>query len=160
MVSYTCVGWREAKWAYKIDGFVEQSPSALEQKITWGFLISSLMMNSTRSPRIVLAELSSWTFWLITLKSAIVNSWITHSLKRPPLCWLSNGTVPVYSMLWKEREKMVLQSEHCSWNQWNLLHNKGFLNSERVTLSLLRTKSKWTREQEHCCAHELINWIW
>ena len=39
------------------------------------------------------------------LKSAIANSWITHSLKRPPLCWLSTGTVSVYSMLWREREK-------------------------------------------------------
>jgi len=30
VVSHTCVGWCEAKWAYKNDGFVEPSPSALE----------------------------------------------------------------------------------------------------------------------------------
>jgi len=33
--SCTCVRWCEAKWAYKIDGFVEPSPSAFEQKIPW-----------------------------------------------------------------------------------------------------------------------------
>jgi len=32
----------------------------------------------------------------------------------------------LYSILWKEREKMALQSDHCFWNQWNLLHNRGF----------------------------------
>jgi len=41
--SCTYVGWREAEWAYKIDGFVEPSPSALEQKIPWVFLISSVL---------------------------------------------------------------------------------------------------------------------
>jgi len=54
---------------------------------------------------------------------------------------------------------MVLQSDHCLWNQWNLLHNRGICNSGRVT-SCYVPKSKWSREQEQCCAHELINWIW
>ena len=30
---------------------------------------------------------------------------------------------------------MALQSEDCLWNQWNFLHNKGFFNSDRVTIS-------------------------
>jgi len=30
--SCTCVRWREEKWAYKIDGFVEPSPSALKKR--------------------------------------------------------------------------------------------------------------------------------
>ena len=51
---------------------------------------------------------SSWViFFDILSKNDEIrncNSWITHSLKRPPLCLLSTGTVPVYSMLWKERE--------------------------------------------------------
>jgi len=41
--SCTCVRWREEKWAYKIDGFVEPSPSALEKKIPWCFWISSVL---------------------------------------------------------------------------------------------------------------------
>ena len=88
--SCTWVRWREAKWAYKIDGFVEPSPTALAQKLPWGlWIIICFMMNSNRSPGMVLVNLSSSTHYLKMLKSSIVNSWITRSLKRPPLCWLS-----------------------------------------------------------------------
>jgi len=41
--SCTCVRWREAKWAYKINGFMEPSPSVMELKIPWVFLISSVL---------------------------------------------------------------------------------------------------------------------
>jgi len=44
----------KAKWAFKIDGFVEPSPSTLEQKMHWGIWTSSVMMKSTRSPRMIL----------------------------------------------------------------------------------------------------------
>jgi len=30
---------------------------------------------------------------------------------------------------------MARQSDHCLWNQWNLLHNRGIFNSDSDTIS-------------------------
>ena len=56
----------------------------------------------------ILDKLSSSTL-LRMLKPAFVNSWITHSLKRPKTA----VHCPVYIAGCEKKRKMVLESEHC-----------------------------------------------
>ena len=115
------------KRAYKIDGFVEPLSCTLEKKIHWSFLTSSLMMKSTRSPRMILDKVASSTQKRRMLKPALVNSWKAHPLKRPKKMFTVQSTACC-----EKKRKMVLEFDHCE--NWNVLHNR-FLNSERATIS-------------------------
>jgi len=60
----SCTGhvWDGVKRAYRIAGFIETLPGTLEKKKdTRRFWTSSVMMKSTRSPRVILDKLSSST---------------------------------------------------------------------------------------------------
>jgi len=80
-----------------------------------------------------------------------MNNSFTRSTKKAVHC-------PVYSMLLKEREKWC----------WSLTIVKtvNFFAQQRIFQFwksynlLLCTNSKWSHEQNRCCAHEVLKWIW
>jgi len=54
---------------------------------------------------------------------------------------------------------MALHSDHCENSEIYFRVDDFAILTELQFLSSLRTKSKLSREQEQCCAHEMLKWI-